>query len=109
MMKKLSTEQELETVFAEETAVLYKHSTRCPISANAHQDLEGFLAANPDAPLYLVDVHASADLSERIVEKTGIEHQSPQLILLRKGAPSWTRARMEITAEELSEQLRATA
>ena len=108
-MKKLSTEQELDSVFAEETAVLYKHSTRCPISANAHEDLEGYLATNPDAPLYLVDVHASADLSERIVEKTGIEHQSPQVILLRNGTPAWTRARMEISAEELSEQLRATA
>ena len=108
-MKQLSTEQELEAAFGEETAVLYKHSTRCPISANAQRELEGYLATNPDAPLYLVDVHASTDLSERIVERTGIEHQSPQLILLRNGTPAWTKARMEISAEELSQQLRATA
>jgi bacillithiol system protein YtxJ len=107
-MKQLSTSGELDSVFGEETAVLYKHSTHCPISAAAHDKVEGFLAQNPDAPVYMVDVHASRDLSQSIVEKTGIEHQSPQLILLRNGKPAWTKARMEISAEELAEQLQTS-
>jgi bacillithiol system protein YtxJ len=106
-MKQLSDSHELESVFAEETAILYKHSTRCPISAAAHEQLEGFLEKNPDAPLYLVDVHESKKLSDTIVEKTGIEHESPQIILLRNGTPAWTRARMEISGDALEQQLQA--
>ena len=104
-MRQLSTKSELESAFAEDTALLYKHSTRCPISARAHEELEGLLARDPDAPIYLVDVHASRDLSQTISEKTGIEHQSPQVILLRKGTPAWTKARMEISADGVAEQL----
>ena len=104
-MKELSTLTELNALFDEEIAVLYKHSTRCPISAGANEKLEGLLAANPDAPIYRVDVHASRDLSQKITERTGVEHQSPQVIVLRNGKPAWTRARMEISAEGVAEQL----
>jgi bacillithiol system protein YtxJ len=104
-MKQLSSSQDLDRVFSEDTAVLYKHSTHCPISAAAQREMESLLEENPAAPLYLVDVHASRDLSDAIVDRTGIEHQSPQLILLRGGEPTWTIARTEITAEALAEQL----
>lgn len=108
-MKELSSPSDLDSVFAEETAVLYKHSTQCPISAAAHRQVDALLERSPDAPLYKVDVHAAKELSDAIVEKTGIEHQSPQLILLRKGSPTWTSARGEITADALAEQLKASA
>ena len=108
-MKEISTLNELNSVFDEEIAVLYKHSTRCPISAGANEKLEGLLAQRPDAPIYKVDVHESRDLSQSIVDRTGVEHQSPQVIVLRKGEPTWTRARMEISAEGVAEQLAAPA
>src|ERR687898_381810 len=100
-MKEISTLNELNTVFAKEIAVLYKHSTRCPISAGANEKLEGLLAENPDAPIYKVDVHAARDVSQRITERTGVAHESPQVIVLRNGTPTWNRARMEISAEGL--------
>lgn len=105
-MRELSSAQELDSVVSEETAILYKHSTQCPISAAAHQQLDRFMERNPDAPLYLVDVNDSADLSSYVVEKTGIEHQSPQLILFRGGTPAWQASHTGITAEALEEQLR---
>lgn len=107
-MKELSSPSELESVFGEETAVLYKHSTQCPISAAAHRQMDTLLERNPDAPLYKVDVHSAKGLSDTIVERTGIEHQSPQLILLRSGSPTWTSARGEITADGLAEQLESS-
>ena len=108
-MKELSTLTDLNAVFDQEIAVLYKHSTRCPISAGANEKLEGLLAANPDAPIYKVDVHEARGLSQSISERTGVEHQSPQVIVLRRGKPAWTRARMEISAEGVAEQIGAPA
>lgn len=107
-MKELSNPSELDSVFAQETAVLYKHSTQCPISAAAHRQMDTLLERNPDAPLYKVDVHSAKELSDTIVEKTGIEHQSPQLILLRGGSATWTSSRGEITADALEEQLESS-
>ncbi len=108
-MKELNSPSELESVFGEETAVLYKHSTTCPISAAAHRQMDALLERDPDAPLYKVDVHSAKELSDTIVEKTGIEHESPQLILLRGGSPTWSSDRGEITADGLAEQLRTPA
>ena len=103
-MKELSSSHELESVFAQKAALLYKHSKVCPISANAHQQMEAFLESNPEAPLYMIDVNASEEASEYVVEKTGIAHESPQLILLRDGSPVWSATHFDITADVVAEQ-----
>ena len=106
-MNQLHTIPDLESRLAARTTVLYKHSTRCPISAAAHRQMEAFLERSPDAPVFMVDVHAAEELSDYIVEKTGIGHESPQLILLRGGKPVWSIAHSAITAQSLEEQLAA--
>jgi bacillithiol system protein YtxJ len=104
-MKQLSTSQEVDSAISGETAILYKHSTRCPISAAAHKEMEQFLERNPDAPFFMVDVNDSADVSGYIEQTSGIEHQSPQLILYRNGIPNWNSARFDISADALEAQL----
>lgn len=108
-MKQLTTSQEVDSAISGDTAILYKHSTRCPISAAAHREMERFLERHPDAPFYMVDVNDSADVSGYIEQTTGIEHQSPQLILFRNGIPNWNTARFEISADALEEQVSAGA
>ena len=108
-MKQLTTSQEVDSAISGETAILYKHSNRCPISAAAHKQMERFLERHPEAPFYIVEVNDSADVSGYIEQSTGIEHQSPQLILFRNGIPNWNTARFDISAEALEEQLTAGA
>ncbi|CAN5333536.1 hypothetical protein BH24GEM2_BH24GEM2_19710 [soil metagenome] len=108
-MKQLTSSQEVDSAISGETAILYKHSTRCPISAAAHKEMEQFLERHPDAPFFMVDVNDSAEVSGYIEETSGIEHQSPQLILFRNGIPNWNTARFDISAEALEEQLGAGA
>lgn len=108
-MKQLTSSQEVDSAISGETAILYKHSNRCPISAAAHKEMERFLERHPEAPFYMVEVNDSADVSGYIEQTTGIEHQSPQLILFRNGTPNWNTARFEISAEALEEQFSAGA
>lgn len=108
-MKQLTSSQEVDSAISGETAILYKHSTRCPISAAAHKEMERFLERHPDAPFYIVDVNDAADVSGYIAQTAGIEHQSPQLILFRNGIPNWNTARFDISAEALEEQFSAGA
>ncbi len=105
-MKELQSQNDVEAVFQEETAILFKHSTRCPISAAAHREMDVFLERTPDAPVYLLDVNEMRDASQGVAQRTGIEHESPQVILLRQGRPAWHASRFEVKADALAEAAR---
>ena len=104
-MRQLSSSGEVDSAVSGETAILYKHSTTCPISAAAHEQIETFLQRNPDAPFYMVDVHASADVSSYLADRAGIDHESSQVIVFRGGEPAWHASHYDVTADDLEKQL----
>ena len=57
-----------------------------------------FLAAHSHAQAYLVDVRAERPLSQLIAARTGVRHESPQIITLRSGAVVWSASHGDITA-----------
>jgi bacillithiol system protein YtxJ len=60
---------------------IFKHSTRCSISSMAKARLEGITFE--DNSLYYLDLLNHRDISSLIESNLGIEHQSPQLIILK--------------------------
>lgn len=104
-MKQMMSRQDVDEALGQDTAILFKHSTRCPISAAARGEMERFLELNPDAPVYTVDVNDSTEASQYLAEKTGIEHHSPQVILTRGGTPSWHASHFDIRADVVRQQL----
>ncbi len=77
----------------QEPIILFKHDFTCPISAAARRQLERL-----DEPVYLIDV-SDQPLSLGIADQIGVEHQSPQVIVLRHGQPVWDAALYDISAE----------
>jgi bacillithiol system protein YtxJ len=69
--------------------LVFKHSTACPVSAEAAREVQGL---DTSLPVYQVNVREQRDLSNWIAAAYGVKHQSPQLILLRggKAAKSWS-------------------
>ncbi|MCB0322860.1 MAG: DUF2847 family protein [Bdellovibrionales bacterium] len=61
---------------------VFKHSTRCPISAAAASRVR---QAESSLPLYWVNVVEQRSLSNWIAAELQVRHESPQLILLRSG------------------------
>lgn len=65
---------------------IFKHSTRCPISALAlnrlRADYEN-LAEQPD--IYYLDLLRYRSLSDHISEQLAVQHESPQLLRIEKG------------------------
>ncbi len=104
-MKQMTSRQDVDEALKQETAILFKHSTRCPISAAARAEMERFLELRPDAPVYTVDVNDSTETSEYLAQATGIQHQSPQVIVARGGRPEWHANHYDVRAEELQRQL----
>ncbi len=98
---------DVDALFAEDLAMVYKHSPTCGICAAAAGEVGRFVERHPSAALYQVDVLAARPLSRDIAARAGVTHESPQVILLRKGAPVWHASHYAITAEMLSAQYEA--
>jgi bacillithiol system protein YtxJ len=97
--------QSLDDIIASPLAVLFKHSTQCPTSAAAYKEVERFTAAYPDAPVYLIKVIEERTVSDAIAKRTGVTHESPQVIIVADGTVVYTASHDDITAAEIEEQL----
>ncbi len=106
-MQPLVTAAQLDAVLRAPVAVLFKHSPRCPISWAAHQEVRELLAARPDAPVWLVDVIVQRGLSREVAERTGVVHQSPQVLVLGAGEVLYDASHFEVQAGDLARELDA--
>ena len=101
MFKAILNDANLEEALKAEVAVLFKHSTRCPISARAKEEMEEFVRQHSGVPVYLVDVLAQRPLSQRVAADLRIRHESPQVILIQCGKPIWHASHRDVTAAAL--------
>ncbi|XEC96940.1 bacillithiol system redox-active protein YtxJ [Paenibacillus tarimensis] len=87
--------------------LVFKHSTRCPVSSGAHDELMNFLedARNPKFYAVLVRVIEERPVSNTIAEGLGLQHASPQAILIEDGKVTWYATHWDITYSVLEEQL----
>ena len=105
MPRRLRTDADLQAAFAAERFLLFKHSTRCPISAAAFAEYQRWSNAHPDVATGWIDVIEERALSSAVAQRTGLTHQSPQAILLSGGRPAWDASHGSITAASLVEAL----
>jgi bacillithiol system protein YtxJ len=104
MLQQLTTCEQADEVLAAELAVVYKHSTRCPLSGDAMDEVERFIRDHGHVPVYLVDVLQHRPVARHIAERTVTTHHSPQVIVVRGGVTAWTASHYQITARELERQ-----
>jgi len=88
--------------------VLFKHSTTCPISSRANRQMSRLdRAVSPE--IALVVVQSARAVSQGVAERTGVRHESPQVIVLRHGKAVWTASHYDITAEAVEGAVRENA
>jgi bacillithiol system protein YtxJ len=81
-----------------ETVVLFNHDPHCPISARAYAQMEQF-----EGDISLVDVSRERTLTKEIQGRTGVRHESPQVIVLRGGEPVWSASHFAITVDAVND------
>ena len=82
--------------------VVFKHSTRCSISAMALNRLERrWKESNID--FYFLDLIRYREISNAIENEFGVTHQSPQAILIKDGKAVFDASHSGIDFEELVE------
>ena len=80
--------------------VIFKHSTRCSISAVALQRLQK-VAQPADIDFYFLDLLSYRGLSNRIAETFKVRHESPQVLLIRDGDCVYEESHMGISINEI--------
>lgn len=87
---------------ADQPVMLFKHSTRCPISAAAQREFQAFASSAGGVTCARVLVIEQRTLSGFIAEAAGVRHESPQAILLRDGRAVWSASHLAITRDALA-------
>ena len=96
--------EELTARSKEAPVVIFKHSSTCAISATAYGEM-----ARVTGDVALVEVQSARTLSREIEARTGIEHESPQVIILRNGKAVWHASHWKIKADAVEQAARENA
>src|SRR3954465_9858864 len=91
----------LDPLFAasdEHPVIIFKHDPYCPISARAYQEM-----AHLDGDVAIIDVANDKDVARAVTERTGVRHESPQVIVVRDGKAVWSASHHRITADGVSQ------
>ena len=100
-MKELRTVNEWYDVLEqskENPLFVLKHSTTCPISAAAYNAFE---SSAVELPKYFLKVQDSRPVSNEIESNLHVEHQSPQLFLLKDGQAVWQATHYSISGSKI--------
>ncbi|SFL82992.1 bacillithiol system protein YtxJ [Paenibacillus sp. 1_12] len=89
---------------SEKPVVVLKHSTTCPVSANALQEFENYLKKQPNEQVeyVLVKVIESRPVSNQIAEDTGIKHASPQILYVKDKESVWNTSHWAVTEAHIT-------
>ncbi|MCF1714735.1 bacillithiol system redox-active protein YtxJ [Flavihumibacter sp. RY-1] len=80
--------------------VIFKHSTRCSISAMAKNRLEK--STPPEGiDFHYLDLIQYRPVSNAVADTFGVEHESPQILLIRNESIVYTASHMGISMPEL--------
>ena len=100
----LSNESQLNEIIEDSKnapVLIFKHSTRCSISSMAINRLERAWKEGAKLKPYYLDLIRYRDISNLIATKLGVEHQSPQAIVIKDGKAIYNNSHMGISFNEL--------
>ncbi|GAB4091516.1 thioredoxin family protein [Flaviaesturariibacter terrae] len=93
--------QELIERSKETPQVIFKHSNRCSISSVAFQRIDK--AQRPPATeFWLLDVIADRPLSQKIAQRFGVPHESPQVLVIKNGDCVFDESHLGISMQDIA-------
>ena len=99
-----SFENALNTSFVSDV-LIFKHSTTCSISHLAKMRLEDNWDIENVSSYYL-DLKRYRIISDTISEKLNVHHESPQVLLIRRGQCIYDASHFDISVEEVKETMK---
>jgi bacillithiol system protein YtxJ len=110
MMKQfapIADAKDLEELLArshDEPVIVFKHSLTCPISSAAYTEM-----SRVSNDVSMIVVQSARDISRELEARTGVQHESPQAIILRNGQAVWNASHWSIKADVVDDAFRQYA
>lgn len=102
----LISENQLEEIVknsSERVQIIFKHSTTCGISRMVLNRFgKDFDFKESAVDLYYLDIHANRHISDEVATLFEVRHESPQLLILKRGKVVAHESHGEITNVDLS-------
>lgn len=105
----LTDEQQLNEIISKSSnkpQVIFKHSTRCSISAVALSRLQKGQQSG-DVDFYFLDLIAYRSVSNKVAEVFNVQHESPQVLVIKNGSCIYDESHMGISMDEILDQATA--
>lgn len=112
MIRELSATAQIGEILetsAQRPVFLFKHSTACGTSSAAWRDFQQWAANEPRAEFWRVLAIERRELSQYVEQRTGVRHESPQVLLFHNGKVVWQQSHWRITLQALRQALQATS
>lgn len=95
----------------EQPVILFKHSTRCPVSLMALSWFERSWKNEEMEKVqpYFLDLIAYRDLSNQISSQYGVMHESPQLLVIKNGECVYHKSHSAISYKEVKQLIEQQA
>ena len=85
-------------------AMLFKHSNMCDVSSRAFREM-----AMLGSPIGLVVVQDARNVSNEIEKRWGVEHETPQVLIVRGDEVAWNASHFDIRAAAVASALEAAS
>ncbi len=105
----LTDEEQLKQIVSKsqlKPQVIFKHSTRCSISAVALKRLQKEHQPS-DIDFYFLDLLANRGISNKISELFKIHHESPQILLIKDGECIYEESHLGISMDDILDHAHA--
>ncbi len=97
--------QDLLEASRKKPVLIFKHSTRCSVSMMVKRGFEtAWKGSNDTFPAYFLDLLSYRSVSDKIADTLDVEHQSPQLIVVKDGKAVYNASHEDIDAAEVLAQ-----
>jgi bacillithiol system protein YtxJ len=94
-----------------QTVLFFKHSSTCGVSMRAFDEFRKYLQAPESAEVRncLIVIQSSRDVSDELARLTGVQHESPQAIIVSEGRAVWNDSHLAIKSITLIEAVRQSS
>jgi bacillithiol system protein YtxJ len=100
----LAALNELLQASHQQPVLFFKHSNACPISSRAFGEFQQYLASEASATVQhaLIVVQKARDVSDQLADAIGIQHETPQAIIVRDGKAIWDESHFKLKSDVIA-------
>jgi len=88
----------------ETPAIVFKHSNTCGISARVYREM-----SQVERPVGIVTVQQARDVSDEIERRFGVQHETPQALVVRGDKVVWSASHYAVKAQAIEEAVNSVS